>query len=94
MTMTLDQSFHSLNIYLDFCAEYANISIKLYTSGGIFHDIYIIFDYDTSDEKNFLFGGSPKDAGGKITPIIEDQDRNKYQGMIQDLLKNPELVVE
>ena len=84
----------SVNTYMDFCKEYPNISIELFKSGGIFHDRYIILDYDTSDEKIFLCGGSSKDVGGKITSIIEDQDRNKYQGMIQDLLKNPELTLK
>ena len=76
------------NTYLDFCKEYPNISVKLYKSGGIFHDRYIILDYDTADEKVFLCGGSSKDAGGKITSILEDKDRNKYQSLIKELLKN------
>ena len=84
----------SENTYLDFCKEYPNISVELFKSGGIFHDRYIILDYDTADEKVFLCGGSSKDAGGKITSILEDKDRNKYQGMIQDLLKNPVLILK
>ena len=79
------------NTYLDFCAEYPNISIKLFQSGGVFHDRYIILDYDTSDEKIFLCGGSSKDAGGKITSILEDPDRKKYDSMIRELLQNPPL---
>ena len=82
------------NTYMDFHNEYPSISIELFKSGGIFHDRYIILDYDTADEKVFLCGGSSKDAGGKITSILEDKDRNKYQGMIQDLLKNPKLVLK
>ncbi len=77
--------------YEDFCKEYPNISVNLYKSGGIFHDRYIILDYDTADEKVFLCGGSSKDAGGKITSILEDKDRNKYQSLIKELLKNEEL---
>lgn len=76
------------NTYLDFCKEYPHISVKLYKSGGIFHDRYMILDYDTADEKVFLCGGSSKDAGGKITSILEDKDRNKYQSLIKELLKN------
>ena len=72
-----------------FCAEYPNISIKLFQSGGVFHDRYIILDYDTSDEKIFLCGGSSKDAGRKITSILEDPDRKKYDSMIKELLQNP-----
>ena len=82
------------NTYLNFCEEYPEIHIKLYKSGGIFHDRYIILDYDTSDEKIFLCGGSSKDAGGKITSILEDKDRRKYDSMIKDLLNNPELVLK
>ena len=82
------------NTYLDFCKEYPDIHIKLYESGGIFHDRYIILDYNTSDEKIFLCGGSSKDAGGKISSILEDKDRRKYDGMIKDLLNNPELVLK
>ena len=37
---------------------------------------------------------SSKDAGGKITSIIEDRDRRKYDGIIKDLLKNPELILK
>ena len=55
----------------------------------MFHDRYIILDYDTSDEKIFLCGGSSKDAGGKITSILEDPDRKKYDSMIKELLQNP-----
>lgn len=84
----------SENTYLDFCREYPNISVELFKSGEIFHDRYIILDYDTADEKVFLCGGSSKDAGGKITSILEDKDRNKYQEMIQDLLKNPKLILK
>ena len=81
----------SANTYLDFCKEYPNIAIELYKSGGIFHDRYIILDYDTADEKVFLCGGSFKDAGGKITSILEDPDRKKYDSMIKELLQNPSL---
>lgn len=84
----------SENTYLDFCKEYPNISVELFKSGEIFHDRYIILDYYTADEKVFLCGGSSKDAGGKITSILEDKDRNKYQEMIQDLLKNPKLILK
>ena len=82
------------NTYLDFGKEYPNISVELFKSGGIFHDRYIILDYDTADEKVFLCGGSSKDVGGKITSILEDKDRKKYQGMIQELLKNSRLVLK
>ncbi len=81
------------NMYVDFCKEYPNLNIQLFHSGGIFHDRYIILDYGTNDEKIFLCGASSKDAGSRITSILEDPDRKKYDSMIKDLLKNKQLVL-
>ena len=78
----------------DFSKEYPNLNIQLFHSGGIFHDRYIILDYGTNDEKIFLCGASSKDAGGRITSILEDPDRKKYEPMIKDLLKNKKLVLK
>ncbi|MBQ8232641.1 MAG: ORF6N domain-containing protein [Lachnospiraceae bacterium] len=82
------------NTYIDFCKEYPDLSIQLFHSGGIFHDRYIVLDYGTDDEKVFLCGASSKDAGGRITSILEDPDRMKYDSMIKDLLKNNQLVLK
>ncbi len=82
------------NTYIDFCKEYPSLNIQLFCSGGIFHDRYIILDYGTTDEKIFLCGASSKDAGGRITSILEDPDRSKYDSMIKDLLKNKPLVLK
>ena len=82
------------NTYIDFCKEYPNLNIQLFHSGGIFHDRYIILDYGTDDEKVFLCGASSKDAGSRITSILEDPDRMKYDSMIKDLLKNNELILK
>ena len=82
------------NTYIDFCKEYPDLSIQLFHSGGIFHDRYIILDYGTDDEKVFLCGASSKDAGSRITSILEDPDRRKYDFMIKELLKNNQLVLK
>ena len=78
----------------DFSKEYPNLKIQLFHSGGIFHDRYIILDYGINDEKIFLCGASSKDAGRRITSILEDPDRKKYDSMIKDLLKNKKLVLK
>ena len=78
----------------DFSKEYPNLKIQLFHSGGIFHDRYIILDYGTNDEKIFLCGASSKDAGRRITSILEDPDRKKYDSMIKDLLNNKKLVLK
>ena len=82
------------NTYEDFCKEYPDLKINLFHSGGIFHDRYIILDYGTDDEKIFLCGASSKDAGVRITSILEDPDGRKYDSMIKDLLKNKQLVLK
>ena len=82
------------NTYVDFCNEYPDLKIQLFSSGGIFHDRYIILDYGTDDEKIFLCGASSKDSGGKITSILEDPDRQKYNSMIKQLLKNKQLILK
>lgn len=82
------------NTYMDFQKEYPSINIKLFRSGGIFHDRYIVLDYGTDSEKIFLCGASSKDAGARITSILEDPDRRKYAPMINDLLRNPQLVLK
>ena len=82
------------NTYMDFCKEYPAIDVKLFQSGGIFHDRYIIMDYGTDSERIFLCGASSKDAGNRITSILEDPDRKKYKSMIEDLLKNEPLVLK
>ena len=43
--------------------------------------------------KVFLCGTSSKDAGARITSIVEDFGIEKYKSMVAGLLKNPALVL-
>ena len=45
------------------------------------------------DEKVFLCGASSKDAGARITSIVEDYGISKYAPVIATLLKNPTLIL-
>ena len=81
------------NIYNDFRREFPLLNISLFHSGGIFHDRYIILDFETEDERIFHCGGSSKDAGEKVTTILEDLDRDKYRPMVSGLLKNSKLIL-
>lgn len=83
---------HSIE-FTDFCKEYPNVQIKMQKTGGIFHDRFIVIDYGTADERVFICGASSKDAGAKITAIVEDYGTAKYKPMIASLLKNPPLVL-
>lgn len=81
---------HSVE-YKDFCAEYPSIKMTLKMTGGIYHDRFIVLDYGTEDERIFLCGASSKDAGAKVTSIVEDFGIGKYKILIDKLLKNEEL---
>ena len=62
-------------------------------TGGIFHDRFIVLDYGTADERVFLCGASSKDAGARITSIVEDYGTAKYNSVVAGLLKNSPLVL-
>lgn len=83
---------HSIE-YNDFCREYPAVSVALKKTGGIYHDRFIVLDYGTEDERIFLCGASSKDAGAKVTSIVEDFGVTKYKTLIDDLLKNPNLIL-
>lgn len=75
----------------DFCKEYPGLKISLQKTGGVFHDRFIVLDYGTKDERVFLCGASSKDAGARITSIVEDFGIQKYKPVVQSLLGNPAL---
>lgn len=77
--------------YADFCKEYPDVNLTMQYSGGVFHDRFIVLDYGTKNERVFLCGASSKDAGARITSIVEDFGIKKYKPMIRKLLKNPPL---
>ena len=83
---------HSIE-YSDFCREYPSINITLRKTGGIYHDRFIVLDYGTEDERIFLCGASSKDAGARVTSIVEDFGIEKYKVLIDELLKNPTLTL-
>ena len=79
--------------FMDFCKEYPTVKISMQKTCGIFHDRFIVLDYGTADERVFLCGASSKDAGARITSIVEDYGIAKYKSVIAALLKNSPLVL-
>ena len=79
--------------YNDFFREYPGLRITMQHTGGVFHDRFIVLDYGTKDERVFLCGASSKDAGARITTIVEDFGVQKYDPIIKKLLKNAVLVL-
>lgn len=79
--------------YNDFLREYPGLSVTMQHTGGVFHDRFIVLDYGTKDERVFLCGASSKDAGARITSIVEDYGIQKYAPIIKKLLSNATLVL-
>ena len=79
--------------FSDFLREYSNLSVSLQTSGGIFHDRYIVVDYKTTNEQIFHCGASSKDGGNKVTTISLVSDNEIYHQLIDQLMRNPELTL-
>lgn len=79
--------------YNDFVTQYGNPQILFRKTNGKFHDRYIILDYKTKAEKIYHCGASSKDAGKKVTSITLVEDYVIYHSMVEELLKNPILVL-
>lgn len=57
------------------------------TTGNVFHDRYIYLDFGTDSEKLFHCGASSKDAGNKITTIMQLEDIAGYRTLFERLLR-------
>ena len=83
-----EQGFESLTdqIKNDFLA--ARPDVKLFTdrTKNKFHDRYIFLDYGLKGEKLFHCGASSKDAGNKITTIMQIENTEIYH-ILMDKLK-------
>ena len=86
----IGKGLHTLE-YQDFCQEYPFRKITFQKSGGEFHDRYIIIDWNTENQRIYHCGASSKDAGQRITSIMEVVDQMIYTDLINNLLKNPVL---
>lgn len=71
--------------------EYPNRNMNMITAGGIFHDRYIVVDYDTPYEKIYHCGASSKDGGNKVTTLNLITDTAVYHTLIDNTLQNPQL---
>ena len=80
--------------FVDFCKEFPGLKIDLKQAGGIFHDRYIILDYNTKAEKIYHCGASSKDGGRKVTTITLTEDTSVYKALIGQLLNNKPLVLK
>ena len=77
----------------DFCKEYSGLKIDIKKADNIFHDRYIIIDYNTPDEKIYHCGSSSKDGGRKVTTITKIDDTSIYKPLLAQLQKKQILVL-
>ena len=78
----------------DFCKEYSGLKIDIKKADNIFHDRYIILDYNTPDEKIYHCGSSSKDGGRKVTTITKIDDTSIYKPLLAQLQKKQILVLK
>ena len=78
----------------DFCKEYSGLKIDIKKADNIFHDRYIILDYNTPDEKIYHCGSSSKDGGRKVTTITKIDDTSIYKPLLSQLQKKQVLVLK
>ena len=69
---------------LDFTTDTGN-SIVIKPTNNKVHDRLIFIDYDTKNEKVYLCGPSSKDAGSKISSIIEINNTHSFHEIIDEL---------
>ena len=66
----------------DFLKARPDVSLNVNETNGKFHDRYIFLDYGLKSEKLFHCGASSKDAGNKITTIMQIEYTEAYHNVI------------
>ena len=69
----------------DFRAARPDVSIDVKPALHKFHDRYIFVDFKAKGEKLYHCGASSKDAGNKITTIVQLEDIEGYRPMFEEL---------
>jgi hypothetical protein len=64
-----------------------DVSLKIDRPNRKFHDRYVFLDYGLPNEKLFLCGASSKDAGNKITTIMQIECPEMYHPIVEELQK-------
>ena len=73
----------------DFRAARPDVELgDIRATGNVFHDRYIYLDFGTANEKLFHCGASSKDAGNKITTIMQLEDIAVYRPLFERLLRD------
>jgi len=68
--------------------QYPQLTFSYKVSGGIFHDRYIVIDYNTPNEKIYHCGASSKDGGNKVTTITLLTEALIYHPLFDQAIQN------
>jgi len=71
------------DIVNDFSIARPDINLTIQQTSRKFHDRYIFLDYDIPNEKLFHCGASSKDAGNKITTIMQIECPEIYHILVE-----------
>ncbi len=84
-----NRSFETLTEQMkkDFLAVRPDVKLAVNETRDKFHDRYIFLDYGQKTEKLFHCGASSKDAGKKITTIMQIEHTQAYHSIMEMLKK-------
>ena len=74
-------------IKADFEKARPDVSLKIDRPSRKFHDRYVFLDYGLPSEKLFLCGASSKNAGNKVTTIMQIECPEMYHPIVEELKK-------
>ncbi|MBQ0118382.1 MAG: ORF6N domain-containing protein [Bacteroidales bacterium] len=77
----------------DIQREYPDRSFVYKVSNGIFHDRYIVTDYNTPNEKIYHCGASSKDGGNRVTTMTLVKEASIYHSLIDQAMQNDLLIL-
>ena len=88
-----EKGYESLTeqIQKDFLKARPDVKFNKKETKEKFHDRYIFLDYGLKGEKLFHCGASSKDAGNKITTIMQIENTEIYHVLMEKLSVNPQL---
>ena len=72
-------------IKADFEKARPDVSLNIDHPNRKFHDSYVFLDYGLSSEKLFLCGASSKDAGNKVTTVMQIEHPEVYHVLMDSL---------
>ena len=84
------------NLNSDFINDFKNdtkLNISFKKNNDLFHDRYVVIDYNKDSEILYHCGHSSKDSGNSVCTIDRIEEKDVYRGLINRALNNEELEI-